>query len=120
MPNPGEAKLEQTALGRAIFVESLADVQVERVALVVQIGDEQILVAVTVDVAEIDAHASLGLSHPVDRHAGQQRLVAERARSALVDPELIRVAVVGDVDVEPAIVVVVGGEHAESAAPRPG
>ena len=119
MPNPGEAKLEQTALGGAIFVQPLADVQIERVAFVVQIGDEQILVLVTVDVAEIDAHASLGLSHPVDRHARQQRLVRERARSALVDPELIRIAVVGHVEVEPAIVVVVRGQDTESARRGP-
>ena len=55
----------------------------------------------------------------VHRHARQQRLVLERARAALVDPQLIRIAVVGHVQVEPAVAVVVRGEHAEAARRGP-
>ena len=53
----------------------------------------------------------------VHRRAGQQRRVLERA-VVLVDPQLIRLAVVGDVDVDPAVAVEVGGRDAERRAVR--
>ena len=54
----------------------------------------------------------------VHGHARQQRLVLERAGAALVDPQLVRIAVVGDVEVGPAVAVDVGGEDAEPARRR--
>ncbi len=74
----GETKLEQTALSGAVLVEALAEIEIERVALVVEVRDEQILVAVAIDVGEVDAHAALRLTVAVHRHARQQGLVFER------------------------------------------
>ena len=55
---------------------------------------------------------------PFTRGAGEQRRVPERA-VLLIDPELIGLAVVADVDVEPAIAVEVGRRHAQGRAERP-
>ena len=64
----GEAEREQR---RASTVRSsnrpLPTFAIERVAFVVEVGDEQILVAVAVDVARVDAHAALRLPDAVDR-----------------------------------------------------
>ena len=70
---PGESKLEESELRSAILEQPAADIEVERVPLVVQIRHEQIIVAISIDVADVDAHASLRLPRPVHRHAGQQR-----------------------------------------------
>ena len=121
---PGEAKLEQSELRGAILEQPVADVQVQRVAFVVQIRDEQILVAVAIDVCRVDAHAPLRLPRPIHGHACQQRIVFEDAGATLVDPQLVRVAVVGDVQIGPAVAVEVGRQDAESSrrtsAPMPG
>ena len=58
-----------------------------------------------------------GLARGVDRGAGQQRRVLERA-VVLVDPQLVGLAVVGDVDVDPAVAVEVGGRDAERRPER--
>ena len=75
-------------------------------------GHEQVLVAVVVEVAGVHPHARLGHAHLAERRAGEQAGVAERA-VALVDPEQVVRAVVGDVDVDPPVAVEVGGGHAE-------
>ena len=38
--------------------------------------------------------------------------------SSLVDPQLVRLAVVGDVDVEPTVGVEIGGDDTPSAGPN--
>ena len=80
---PGESKLEESELRGAILEQPAADIEVERVPLVVQIGDEQILIAISIDVADVDAHAPLRLPRAAHRHTCQQRIVRERARPAL-------------------------------------
>ena len=76
-------------------------------------GHEKVLVAVAVEVGCIDAHARLGAPHVVESDAGQQRLVVEPA-SSVVDPKLVRVAVVGHVEVGPAVGVEIGGNDSQS------
>ena len=98
---------------RALLLEvAAAVVDVEIVALAGQVGDEQILVAVVVGVAGVHAHAGLGLAVGAERGARQQPEVLERA-VLLVHPQQVRLAVVGDVEVDPAVAVEVGGRHAQ-------
>ena len=50
--------------------------------LVGQVGDEQVLQAVAVHVAQRDAHVGLGLAHAVEGHAARHRLLLEGAVAA--------------------------------------
>ena len=79
--------------------------------------DEQVFVAVEIEVARRDAHAAFGSARRIQRGAGQQAVVGERA-VVPIDPQLVRRAVVGDVDVEPAVAVVVAHRDAEPRAVR--
>ena len=83
-------------------------VAIERCSLAGQVGDEEILVAVGIEVAGVEAHARFRLAIAVQRRARQQRDIPERA-VALVAPELVWRAVVGHVDVDPSVAVEVGG-----------
>ena len=71
-------------------------------------GHEQVVVAVRVEVARVDAHAGLWAPSMIQRDPRQQRLVPERA-IVLVDPELVLHVVVGNIEVDPPIGVDVGG-----------
>ena len=90
---------------------------VEGAVLVGEVGDEQLGKAVAVDVLGIDAHARLG--HAVDVEGGSRDLgdVVEGAVAAVQEQE-VRVHVVGDEDVDQAVVVDVGRHHAEPVPVR--
>ena len=75
----------------------------------------EILVAVAVEVARGDSHAAFGVAGGVEGGSGQQPFVGEGAVAA-IDPQLIRGGVVGDVEIQPAVAVVVSGRHAEARA----
>ena len=93
----------------------LAEVLVERVVLVGEVGDEQLGKAVAVDVLGVDPHARL--RHAVDVEGGARDLgdVVEGPVAA-VEEEEVRVHVVGDVEVDQAVVVEVGRHDAEAVA----
>ncbi len=95
----GEPRLRAPVLERARPV-----VDVEIVTLARLLGDEEVVVAVVVEIAGVHAHAGFGLAFLRQRHARRQRRVPERA-VVLVDPELIGLAVVGDVEVDPSVAV---------------
>jgi hypothetical protein len=88
---------------------------VERVGLVAQVGDEDIPEAVLVDVGREDAHARLRDALRSEGAAHGERFVLED-ETALVDPELVLVAVVRDVGVDAAVAVEVGRDDAEAVA----
>src|SRR5258708_15406173 len=58
---------------------------------------------------------SARLSVAVDRSAGQQPFIAERA-VFLIYPKLVRIAIVGDIDVHPPVAVEVGRYYSQSVA----
>ena len=89
-----------------------AVVHVEVVTLAGEVGHDEILVAVIVDVARIDAHPGLRLAEWSECRAGQEPAVLERP-VVPVDPELVLFAIVGDVEIDPAVTVEVGGRHAQ-------
>ena len=98
---------------RALLLEEARPVvDVEVVAFSRQVRDEQVFVAVVVEIAGVDAHAGLGSPVRAQRRAGQQARVLERA-IVLVDPELVRLAVVRHVEIDPAVAVEVGRRDAE-------
>ena len=119
-PRRAEAGVRQAGrpeprLGAPVGEEARAVVDVERVRLGADVGHEQVAVAVAVDVAHVDPHARLRRPDRVDGHPGEQRVVPE-APPALVHPQLVGLAVVGDVDVDQAVRVQVRGDDAEGGA----
>ncbi len=98
-----------------VLEEAGAVVLVEGVGLAREVGHEEVEVAVAVVVARVDAHRRLGEAVGIQRAAGEQGLVAEGA-VALVEPQLVGRAVVGHVEVDPAVAVEVGGHRAQGLA----
>jgi hypothetical protein len=86
------------------------------VPLARELGDEQVFVAIAIEVACIDAHAS-PFASPVsaERNTGEERRIREGA-VVLVDPQLVRRAVVGDKDIDPAVAIEVSGRDTERRA----
>ena len=80
----------------------MAVVQVERVGLIDEVCHEEIQITVALHVAERNAHAGLGPAKGVQGGAVENGLVDE-ATVSLVLPELVGLAVVGDIEVEPAV-----------------
>ena len=103
--------------GRCGVDEETAVVSKKRVGLRVEVHDQQILIAVGVDIGRVDAHAGLRRAVLIDRHAVHQRRVRERA-VALVHPEVVRRAVVGHEDVDAAVGIEVGRHDAQAVADR--
>ena len=75
--------------------------------------DEDIFTAVAVKISRIYAHTRLRHAIAVDGSSSDERFVLECA-VFLVDPELVRVSVVGDVNIHPTVTIEVGGDHAQS------
>src|ERR1043165_8744060 len=75
-------------------------------------SDKDILGTVAIKVSCIHTHTGLCSSIPVYSRAGQQCFVFESA-VLLVNPELVGIAVICNVDVGPAIIVEVSRNHAQ-------
>ena len=89
----------------------------KRTALVDQFGDEQILVAVVVEIAGVHAHVGFSFAVRAERHAGLDGGVRERP-VMLIDPELVFLLVVGHEEIEPAVAIEVGRNGPERPAER--
>ena len=87
----------------------------ERIRLISEIHHEQIGIAIIIDIRHSDAHACLGLTIAIHGTAQQHRLIVEDA-VALVDPELVVDAVVGDEDIDPAVAVEVSACDTQAVA----
>ena len=85
------------------------------IGLGVEVHDQQVVVAVVVDVGGVHAHTRLRRAVLIDGHtAGQRRL--HEAPIAPIDPQMIRRAVVGDEHVGTPVAVDVIGQHAQAVA----
>src|SRR6266705_345367 len=105
----------QTCLARTVFKKGFTQIHVKRVRLVHQVGDKDVFGAIAVEISRIHTHAGLCLSISVDGGAGQERVVLKRP-VLLVNPELIGITIVGDVNVCPAVTIKIGGDHTQSVA----
>src|SRR5215469_4581985 len=94
-------------------------VAVEREALLVDVGDEEVLVAAAEEIGGIDAHAGSGLAFLAEGNFGGERDLFELAVAAVGVEEILH-RVVGDEEVHEAVVVDVGGDHAKAFAERAG
>lgn len=83
-----QARGDETG-GRCAVVEAETGVvRIKRVALVHQVGYEQIEVTVAVRVARGNSHTCFGVTHRVEPHAGEERSIDE-ASVTVVFPQLI-------------------------------
>ncbi len=110
--------LRQARLRTLVFEAAGAVVAIEHERLAHQVADDDVFVAVGVGIGGGDAHAAFGTSRGVERRAGQEALVFERA-VALIAPQLARRRVVGDEHVEMPVAVEVADGDTEARAVRP-
>ena len=113
--DPGHRVGRQAEEGGVVEEDPFAIVLVEGGVLVREVGDEQLGKAVAVDVLGVDPHARLGHAVDVEGSARELGDVVEGAVAAVQEQE-VRVHVVGDEDVDQAVVVDVGRHHAEPVA----
>ena len=88
---------------------------IQRVDFGREVGHEDIRAAVVVIIAEIDAHTRIRLAVVRKRDARLERAIGERSVAVIVPQELFH-AVVGDEDVREAVAVVVVERHAQRLA----
>src|SRR6185369_3787097 len=88
----------------AIFEKRFAEVEVKRVRLVHQMSDKDVVSAVAVNVSRVDTHSRLSLSVSIDRAAGEQRII-HKPSILLIDPELVLISIVRDIDIDPTIII---------------
>src|SRR5207253_2684190 len=81
-------------------------------------GDEQILPAVAIEIRGIDTHAGTRLAIRSERYLSHQAGFFPAARPAIEEQE-IRLSVIRDEEIHPAIVVDIGGHHTQRFAQRP-
>src|SRR5437016_14187921 len=103
----------QTRLAGAILKQAFSQIREERIGLVHQVSDKDVFSSVRVKVSGINTHASLSFAVSVEGGAGQKRFILEGA-VLLIDPELVRIAIVSNVDIRPAITIKIGGDQAQA------
>ncbi len=120
----GDAPAHRLEAGRGqargaahVLEEPVAQVPVEGLGVVGEGGEHEVQPAVVVVVAGVHPHPRLGPPLRVDGDAAQEADALEPAVPAVVVEE-VGGRVVGHEEVDPAVVVVVGGEDAEAVAPR--
>ena len=96
--------LQHVRLARDVLEEALAEVVVERAVVVGEVGGIGVEPAVVVVVGEVDAHSRLLVAVAAERQAAHDAALVEAAVAAIHE-EQARRRVVGDVDVEIAVVV---------------
>ena len=107
-----QARRADAERGAPLAEQAGAVVDVQRAALAGQLGDEEVLVAVVVEVAGVDSHVGLGVAARAERRSRGQRAVVEGA-VAPVHPQLVLALIVGDEEIEPAVAVEIGRCRAE-------
>ena len=112
----GERKARQadSRSRRDVLEAERASILVERVGFLDQVSDQDVEVSVVSEVGGRETHSGLADAVAVVGGAQQHRIVAKRPVT-LIDPEVVGVGVVRDVDIDPAVVVEVGGDHTQTA-----
>jgi hypothetical protein len=86
---------------------------VEVVLLVHEVGDEDVEPAIVVVIAKVHAHGAFGISFGAQGRAGLHADVGKRA-IVIVMVKIIRAGVIRDVEIGPAVVVIVAPDDAET------
>ena len=73
-------------------------------------GHEQVVITVSIKISGIQPHTGFSAAVVIESHAGQQRTIL-KTTILLIDPQLVRFAVVGYIDIHPSIHVEVCCHH---------
>ena len=111
-----ERRRRQTHVARHVLELPAVAIPVERVHVLREVRDDEVEPAVAVVVSRIDAHAGLRAALAVERDAALEADALEGAVAA-VPVEKVRTGVVGHVEIDPPVVVVVGRDDTEAVAP---
>ena len=106
----------QPAFKGAVFEISIAAIAIQRMGVAGEIGFEDVEVAVAVVIGGGDSHASLGLAVGAEGGAGVNANI-HKFSVLLVLVKSAGGGIVGHVDFRPAVIVEIGGEHAQSVGP---
>src|SRR5262245_42430239 len=98
-----------------VFKRPAAQISIETGVLKIEVRDKNVRPAVAINVSGVGSHTRFGLAVFADGDAGLEGHLAE-ATVVIVAEEEIRVRVVGDEDVLPAVVVEVECNYAQTAA----
>ena len=112
-----EGARDETRGGACVFELAAVEVAVQRVAVVGEGGQHQVHAPVAVVVARVGPHPGLRARLAVHRHPAQQAHALEAAIAEVVVEE-VGVRVVGDEEIDEAVVVVVGRDDAEAVGAR--
>src|SRR6185437_12978269 len=85
-------------------------VAVERVELMIEVGDEHVHEAILVEISGVDSHAGPSLAAFAERDTGCESDLLEVLPLLILEQE-IGLGIVGDEQVHPAIIIYVGGDH---------
>src|SRR5687768_11066846 len=102
----------QAGLASAVFKESLTEIHIEGIRLVHQVGHKDVISTIAIEISRVYAHTCFGLSVSVDSSARQKCIVHKRA-ILLIDPELVWISIVCDVDVHPTIVIEIRCDYSQ-------
>src|SRR5215510_4255172 len=117
-----ESRVAEFGRERGVFKRPAAQISIEAGVLEIEVRDKNVRPAVAINVGGVGSHARFGLAVFADGDAGLEGYFAE-ATVVIVAEEEIRVGVIGDEDVLPAVVVEVECNYAQAAAgvrPDPG
>ena len=98
--------------GADVLELQVAEVAIERRGIVNERGQGDVLKSVAVDVGRVDAHAGLGDTLAIQPRAAPGADLGELSLAVVAVKE-VGVLVIGDKDIDIAIVVQVRGEHAQ-------
>ena len=111
----GESRLPQAELCRGIIEISLAIMAIKNAAFLGKIGYQQVFHAAIADVPKGDAHAPLRGTFTIVCGAGSQTCFLKRP-IFLVKPKVVGGAVVGNIDVHPAVAIEISTDDTETGA----
>src|SRR5579883_2192035 len=92
-----------------------AIILIQRHSFVGEVSDDQALMAGQVIVDGIDAHAGTSFTGIAEGNAGAECLISKRSVVVIV-VKLVRLRVVGDEEVQPAVVVIIEQSHPQRFA----
>src|SRR5262245_44759894 len=112
IPESGVAEFGRES---GVFKRTVAQISIETGVLEIEVRDENVQPAVSVNIGGVNSHSRLGLAVFADGDAGLEGYFTE-APVVIVTEEEVRVGVIGDEEVLPAVVVEVKGDDAKTAA----
>ncbi len=112
---PGKAR-EAEADGCGVVHEDVSPIPIERVRLGPKVGHEEVEIGILIEIPQQDSHAGLRPTLAVQRQSHEETAVLEAPVRELL-PEQVGLAVVGDIEIEPAVSGEIVAQDSEGGQP---